>query len=87
MDTEIERLEKILYKVLEKEKNNEHISEKTRLISNGEMSDTELSSIDYIEFLVEVEKEFDIVYDFDKVFYTVGDLLKYISDYEKNFRY
>lgn len=83
MDSKLERLEKILYRILEKEDFDSHISEETILISDGDANAMALSSIDYVEFLIDVEKEFSIVYDFDVVFKTIGDLLKYIEEYNK----
>lgn len=86
MDIKLEKIQKILFKVLEKEDIGNDITEQTKLISSDVNDDIALSSIDYVEFLIDVEKEFNIVYDFDVVFETIGDLVEYIDNYIQNER-
>lgn len=83
MEFELKKLEKILSRIMEEEELKSPISEETILISEDRTNGIILSSIDYVEFLVDVEKEFDIVYDFDVVFHTIGDLLEYIRKYKE----
>lgn len=86
MDIKLEKIQKILFKVLEKEDIGNDITEQTKLMSSDVNDDIALSSIDYVEFLIDVEKEFNIVYDFDVVFETIGDLVEYIDNYIQNER-
>ena len=55
------------------------IDEYTCLIGNIGNGILTLSSIDYVEFLVKVEQEFDIVYNFETRINTIGDLISYID--------
>lgn len=83
MDSKLEKLQKILFEVLEKEDQGNIITKETKLISSDATDDIALSSIDYVEFLIDVEKQFNIIYNFDTVFETIGDLLQYIDGYEE----
>lgn len=53
----------------------------TNLISEIGDKSVDLSSIDYVDFLVAIENEYNIVYDFDAKIETVGDMYHYIMKY------
>ncbi len=42
-----------------------------------------INDIDYVRLLVIIEEEYDIIYDFTTVVYTVGDIYDYINNYKK----
>ena len=42
-----------------------------------------LSSIDYVDLLVNLENRFDIYFDFDVKIETVGDIYEYITRFEE----
>lgn len=42
----------------------------------------DLSSIDYVRLLVDVEEEYDVIYDFNTMIYTVGDIYDYINEFK-----
>lgn len=53
----------------------------TSLVSGVGMNTLNLSSIDYVDFLVCVETAYNIIYDFDIALYTIGDIYNYIVVY------
>lgn len=77
----LEKMREILSKVLCEECLEIPISLDTYLINGVGMNGLDLSSIDYVDFLVSVENEYDIIYDFSARIYTVGDIYNYISSY------
>ena len=59
------------------------ITLETSLVNGVGINDIDLSSIDYVRLLVIIEEEYDIIYDFMTVVYTVGDIYDYINNYKK----
>ncbi|MCI8315813.1 MAG: acyl carrier protein [Lachnospiraceae bacterium] len=59
------------------------ITLETSLVNGVGINDIDLSSIDYVRLLVIIEEEYDIIYDFTTVVYTVGDIYDYINNYKK----
>ena len=72
----IKKISKLISEVLEDE-NNIEVNMETHLIGVVNENDLGLSSIDYVELIVKVEQEFDVIYDFDVQLNTVGDLINY----------
>lgn len=58
------------------------LSMDTKLISGLGTESVELSSIDYVDFLVRVEAEYDVYFDFGTVIYSIQDLYDYIIRFE-----
>ena len=75
----LENMSSILAKVLCVEKLDVPVTLKTRLINGVGDNDIELSSIDYVQFLVRVEEEYGIICDFETQIYTIGDVYNYIN--------
>lgn len=71
----------ILAKTLCVEKIEVPITLDTRIINGVGANDLELSSIDYVDFLMQIEEEYDIVYGFETIIYTVGDIYNYVREY------
>lgn len=80
-ETNLHKIQNILANLLEDDSIKTSITEDTKLINGVGEHDLGLSSIDYVEFIVEVEKEFDIVFEFEFEINTVADLLSYIENY------
>lgn len=77
----LERLEKVLISIL----NIEHIQiEKAMHIGNqlGENC-LALSSLEYVQFILAIEEEFNVVIDYEVDMITIGNLIDYIRLYEK----
>lgn len=77
----LERLEKVLISIL----NIEHIQiEKAMHIGNqlGENC-LALSSLEYVQFILAIEEEFNVVIDYEVDMITIGNLVDYIRLYEK----
>ena len=55
----------------------------TDLVSGVGRDTIDLSSIDYVDFIIKIEKEFDIIFDFNTKIYTVGDLYDYIMSFSE----
>lgn len=75
---------KILADVLEIAEDEISLDVDTRLVGGLVANGIELSSIDYVEFMVKIEEEFNIVYEFDTQINTVSDLISYINHYSDN---
>ncbi len=54
----------------------------TNLVSGVGVNDVDLSSIDYVKFLAEIEEEYNIVFDFETVMHNISDIYNYIQDYK-----
>ena len=52
----------------------------TNLVSGVGVNDVDLSSIDYVKFLAEIEEEYNIV--FETVMHNISDIYNYIQDYK-----
>lgn len=84
MPTEEEFLKKtkeLLARAISVDELNIPIDLETDLVNGVGENSLPLSSIDYVDFLVMVETEYDIVYDFDTTIYTLGDLYRYVCNY------
>lgn len=79
--TFLKEIETILKKVLEIDELNFPLTFDTSLVSGVGMNTLNLSSIDYVDFLVCVETAYNIIYDFDIALYTIGDIYNYIVVY------
>lgn len=79
----LEIVTQLLLETLQIEKTNIPITLKTDLVSGIGMDSLSLSSIDYVDFIIKIEEEFDITFDFNTVIYSVGDLYNYIKAYQK----
>lgn len=77
----LQKLKSILAKILEYEEEEIQINLDSKLVGGVGDNDLNLSSIDYVEFVVEIEKEFDIIYDFNIQISTIKELLDYIDHY------
>lgn len=77
----LEEIKVILAKVLECDEAEIDIDTNTKLFAEDSENNLGLSSIDYVEFMVEIEERFNIVYDFDTKISSVGELLEYIETY------
>lgn len=78
----LKTVESILQSVLEVDKIAVPITMETELVGNVGKDSLSLSSIDYVDFLVCIENEYDIVYDFDTRIYTLRDMYDYVMMYE-----
>lgn len=78
----IEKVSLILNKVLEDGKT-PRITPDTKLVNGVGQNDFDLSSIDYVDFIVLLEKEFDFVFYFDINLNTIGDFYSYILNQKK----
>ena len=47
----------------------------------GDGTYLDMSSIEIVQFLVDLENKFDIIIDIEDRFYTVGDVVKGVTDY------
>jgi len=56
----------------------------TDLVSGIGANSISLSSIEYVEFILMIEKEFGVVYSFEKELNTVRELYDYIISYRNN---
>lgn len=83
LETFLDSMKSILMKVLMMEDLGIPVTRKTDLISGVGVNDLALSSIDYVAFMVEVEIEYNIIYDFDVRIHTIGDVYDYIVAYRK----
>ena len=79
----LENITQILRKVLYNDIISIPITLDTELVNGVGSNNLDMSSIDYVDFLAIVEKEYDFVYDFDSQIYTVGDIYNYIISYKK----
>lgn len=77
----IKKLEEILIDVLDIDEKEfvDSLEEETQLIGGVGSKDIGVSSIDYVEFIIEVEKEFKVVLDIEKMINTIGDLIDEIE--------
>ena len=76
----LENMSNILAKILCVDKLDVPVTLETRLVNGVGVNDIELASIDYVDFLLYVEKEYDIVYDFETQIHTIGDVYNYIEN-------
>lgn len=58
------------------------ITLETKLVNGVGTNDIDLNSIDYVDFLVCIENEFDIIFDFEAKILTIGDIYQYINEYK-----
>lgn len=79
----LEIVTQLLLETLQIEKTNIPITLNTDLVSGIGMDSLALSSIDYVDFIIKIEEEFDITFDFNTVIYSVGDLYNYIKSYQE----
>lgn len=79
----LDNMRSILMKVLCVKDLNIEITLETDLVNGVGTDCLGLSSIDYVDFLVLVETEYDIIYDFDTAVYTIGDVYNFIKEYRK----
>lgn len=77
----IQKMKELLARAILVDELNMPINLETNLVNGVGENCLPLSSIDYVDFLVMVETEYDIVYDFDTTIYTIGDLYHYICNY------
>lgn len=78
----LESMRKILVRILNVEKITIPINFETKLVDGVGEDGIDLSSIDYVSFLIDIENKYDIVYDFDIQIYTLGDIYNYIQEYK-----
>lgn len=81
LDKFLEKMRSILKIVLCVKELNVDITLETNLVNGVGIDCLTLSSIDYVDFLVLVEKEYDITYNFDTMIYTLKDVYDYIQEY------
>ena len=74
----IEDIKEILAKVINSNEYNGIISFDTNLVDGIGTNSIPLSSIDYVKFLTYIEEKYDIIYDFETVIRTIGDIHNYI---------
>ena len=58
----------------------EKITMKTYLEYGDDLS-LDMSSLDIIQFIIDLEKRYDIIIDIDDRFYTIGDVVRGIKSY------
>lgn len=80
-DEFLQKMKELLARAISVDELNMSIDLETNLVNGVGKNCLPLSSIDYVDFLVMVETEYDIVYDFDTTIYTIGDLYHYICNY------
>ncbi len=78
----LKRTSLILGKVLCIEDLDVNISLDTKLVNGVGQNDFDLSSIDYADFIVLMETEFDFEFDFFVQIKTIGDMYNYL--FERN---
>ena len=79
-------IKEILCEVLQMDKqelNSYNIDENTCLIYELGEQGLPLSSYDYVSFITELEREFNILYDFEKPIETIGDAIELIAKSKK----
>ena len=81
-DEFLKKISELLAKTLCLKELNVKIDFETNLVNGVGENCLTLSSIDYVDFLVMVEKEYDIGYNFDTTIYTISDLYNYVNCYE-----
>ena len=67
-----------------KQKQNIDIDENTKLGDVVGVNCITLSSLEYVELIVEIEKRFDVIVDFDVDLFVVKDIIDYIIYYSEN---
>lgn len=60
------------------EKFNKVVTDCTMQLGAGD-SGLELNSIEIVELVILVEEKFDIIFDFDKLFYTVDEIVEEVN--------
>lgn len=63
------------------------INEKTQLGSMAGSNYITVSSLEYVELIVEIENTFDIIIDFDIDLYVMEDIINYIINYYREKTY
>lgn len=81
LESFLKKISELLATTLCVDELNMEIDLATDLVNGVGNNSLPLSSIDYVEFLVMVETEYDVVYDFETTVYTIGDLYNYIVNY------
>jgi len=81
--TFLKEIELMLKTVLEVDELDFPLTFETNLVSGVGTNTLNLSSIDYVDFLVCVENAFDIIYDFDVTLYTIEDIYNYVIAYNR----
>ena len=69
-------IKQVLANVTEQSLDMFEIDEETALIGG----DLGISSMDYVELLVSMEDEFDVVFDFSTQIETIGDLIDFLDE-------
>lgn len=78
----LEKIKGLLLSVLNIDDLGFELAMDTKLISGLGTNNLALSSIDYVDFLVCIENEYNIVFDFNVRIYTVRDIYDYIIAYK-----
>ncbi len=81
--TFLENIGTILAKVLCVAQEDICVTLETKLVNGVGEGDIDLASIDYVDFLMCIEEEYNIVYDFDTKIQTIGDVYEYIQNFRK----
>lgn len=74
----------VLSKVLCMEELGFDITMNTKLVNGVGQNDFDLSSIDYADFIILMEEEFDFEFDFFVQIHTVGEMYSYIFSKEES---
>lgn len=83
----LKNIESLLQDVLAIDTLNIPITLGTQLVNGVGENRIDLSSIDYVFFLVAVEDFYNITFDFDAKVFTVNDVYSYIVEYKEKERF
>lgn len=83
----LKNIESLLQDVLAIDTLNIPITLETQLVNGVGENRIDLSSIDYVFFLVAVEDFYNITFDFDAKVFTVNDVYSYIVEYKEKERF
>lgn len=84
-DVILEKIEDALHKVLEVESLDVDIRDDINLVGGISFGNLGLSSIDYVEFIILMEDEFNIVFDFDVRINSISEMVDYIKNEKENY--
>lgn len=79
-------IKEILMEVMEVEEcdyDKYKINRETYLVNKVGVEQINLSSLDFVRFIVEIENKYGVFYDFEEDLTTVGNVIDYISKYKK----
>lgn len=85
-DKDLLVIKEILMEILEVDESQYskyEITRDTYLVNKTGKEQINLSSLDYVRFITEVENRFNVFYNFEGNLNTVGDIMNYISKYKK----